>query len=102
MRIEALHVGRYSHHPTIEPWEVLGDYGKERNARHPELADLLVAKEANALVNSDLLSRDELEFANFIINKLDSSPDYVPSITLLIAIRSINAKLALGHHMVSR
>ena len=72
------------------------DYGKERNRLHPELSELLVTRNANQLFNCVLLSRDELEFANFIINKLDVDPKYIPSMVLLDAIRSINAKLAIG------
>jgi hypothetical protein len=97
MRIEALLQGVYdTRNDTIEPWEVLGDYGSERNARYPELAQLLVAKQANALFNCPLLARDELAFANFMINLLELRPDYVPSMTLLTAVRSVNAKLAIG------
>jgi hypothetical protein len=38
--------------------------------------------------------RDEIELANFIINKLDADPHYAPSEKLLQAIRAINDKLA--------
>ena len=79
-----------------------GDYGKERNTRYPELAQLLLARNANNLVNCTLMSRDELEFANFIINKLDIDPMYIPSMVLLDAIRSINAKLAIGRTVEAR
>jgi hypothetical protein len=100
MRLEAIHRGVYgTSNAPIEAWEVLGDYGSSRNRRYPELADLLLAKEANALFNAPLLSRDELEFANFIINKLDIDPHYVPSMTLLTAIRSVNAKLAMSGYL---
>lgn len=40
--------------------------------------------------------RDAIELANFIINKLDANPHYVPSETLLRAIRTINDKLFAG------
>lgn len=46
------------------------------------------------LFNCRLLARDEIELANFIINKLDVNPHYVPSDTLLQAIRTICAKLS--------
>lgn len=69
-------------------------YGSERNAAHPEVAELLNARLANVLFNCRSLARDEIELANFIINKLDVNPHYVPTETLLQAIRSINRKLA--------
>lgn len=71
-------------------------YGAKRNANHPEVAELLNARRANMLFNCRLLARDEIELANFIINKLDVDPHYVPSETLLQAIRSINEKLSGG------
>lgn len=71
-----------------------GSYGAKRNAAHPEVAELLNARLANMLFNCRSLARDEIELANFIINKLDVDPHYVPSETLLQAIRSINNKLA--------
>ena len=97
MRIESLLQDTYdTGNATIEPWEHLGHYGWARNAKHPELAALLLAKEANALFDCQFLSRDELDFANFIINKLNCDPHFVPSMTLLTAIRSVNAKLRIG------
>jgi hypothetical protein len=57
----------------------------ERNAAHPEVAELLNARLANMLFNCRSLARDEIELANFIINKLDVDPKYVPSETLLQA-----------------
>ena len=45
------------------------------------------------LFNCPALARDEIELANFIINKLDVDPKYVPSETLLQAIRTICDKL---------
>jgi hypothetical protein len=95
MRIEALQGCTRPRNNHSEPSDFPADYGGARNARHPELADLLIAKEANALFNCPLLARDELEFANFMINKLDVDPHYIPSITLLTAVRNINAKLAI-------
>ena len=68
-------------------------YGAKRNAAHPEVAELLNARLANMLFNCRSLARDELELANFIINKLDTDPHYVPSETLLQATRAINKKL---------
>lgn len=70
------------------------DYGAKRNAAHPEVAELLTARLANMLFNCRSLARDEIELANFIINKLDVDPHYVPSETLLQAIRVINHKLS--------
>ena len=71
-----------------------GSYGVKRNAAHPEVAELLNARLANMLFNCRSLARDEIELANFIINKLDVDPKYVPSETLLQAIRAINDKLS--------
>lgn len=71
-----------------------GSYGAKRNAAHPEVAELLNARLANMLFNCRSLARDEIELANFIINKLDVNPHYVPSETLLHAIRAINDELA--------
>ncbi|MGY1458805.1 hypothetical protein ACW5F0_09185 [Luteimonas sp. A534] len=72
----------------------LGEYGAGRNAIRPEIAALLNARVANMLFNCRALARDEIELANFIVNKLDVDPHYLPSETLLQAIRSINRKLA--------
>lgn len=69
-----------------------GTYGGKRNAAHPEVAELLNARQAKMLFDFQSLARDEIELANFIINKLDVNPHYVPSETLLHAIRSINDK----------
>lgn len=69
-------------------------YGSKRNAAHPEVAQLLNARHANGLFDCQALARDEIELANFIINKLDVNPHYVPSETLLQAIRAINHKVA--------
>jgi hypothetical protein len=79
---------------TTLPLSGDGSYGAKRNAAHPEVAELLNARLANMLFNCRSLARDEIELANFIINKLDVDPHYVPSETLLQAIRSINNKLA--------
>ncbi|MBB1472599.1 hypothetical protein H5368_06120 [Luteimonas sp. MC1782] len=68
-------------------------YGAKRNANHPEVGELLNARLANMLFDCPTLARDEIELANFIINKLDVNPHYVPSETLLQAIRAINDKL---------
>jgi hypothetical protein len=78
--------------------EIARGYGAERNEAHPEVAALLNAKLVNVVSNCDLLARDELELANFIINKLDIDPHYVPSAILMQAIRGINARLALGNN----
>ena len=67
------------------------DYGSERNAAHPEIAELLNARTANMLFNCGL-ARDEIELVNFIINKL-VNPLYVPSESLLQAIRTVNVKI---------
>lgn len=69
-------------------------YGAKRNTAHPEVAELLKARKANSLVSCQSLARDEIELANFIINKLDGNPSYEPSETLLQAIRAINDKLS--------
>lgn len=71
-----------------------GAYGAKRNEAHPEIAELLNARTANMLFNCRSLARDEIELANFIINKLDVNPHYVPSDTLLQAIRTICDKLS--------
>lgn len=79
------------------------DYGAKRNADHPDVAELLNARLANMLFNCRSLARDEIELANFIINELDVNPRYVPSDTLMQAIRAINSKLSGGsslHGMV--
>jgi hypothetical protein len=70
------------------------DYGAKRNAAHPEIAELLNARLANMLVNCRSLARDEIDLANFVINKLDDDPQYVPSQTLRQAVRAINDKLS--------
>jgi hypothetical protein len=69
-------------------------YGAKRNAAHPEVAELLNARLTNMLFGCRSLARDEIELANFIINKLEVDPHYVPSETLLQAIRAINDKLS--------
>jgi hypothetical protein len=99
MRIEAILGSVHNISAPVEPWEILGDYASSRNQRYSELADLLLAKEANELFDCPLLARDELEFANFMINKLDVDPHYIPSMTLLSAIRSVNAKLAMRRYV---
>ena len=71
------------------------DYGAARNSAYPELAVLLNARTANSVMNCKLLARDELELANLVLNRMDVDPHYEPSMTLLDAVRSINAKLAL-------
>jgi len=68
-------------------------YGAKRNAAHPEVAELLNSRQANRLFDCPSLARDEIELANFIINKLDINPHYVPSETVLQAVRAINDKL---------
>jgi len=76
------------------PLSHLDAYGAERNAAHPEIAELLNARMANMLFNCPALARDEIELANFIINKLDVDPHYVPSETLLQVIRTIDDKIS--------
>jgi hypothetical protein len=39
------------------------------------------------------IERNEIELANFIINRLDADPNYAPGEKLLQAIRAINKKL---------
>ena len=104
MRIEDVMVGGTAWARSVadmaDEW---GDgYGAERNALCPEVAVLLNAKMANSLFNCPLLARDEMEFANFIIDKLDIDPHYIPSVTLLQVIRSINAKLAISRDVRDR
>ena len=71
-----------------------GSFEAKRSMAHPEVAELLNARMANKLVNCRSLARDEIELADFISNKLDTNPHYVPSETLLQAIRAINDRLA--------
>lgn len=70
------------------------DYGVKRNKRFPEVAALLNARDANMLFNCPLLMRDEMDLANFIINKLDIDPHYLPGDAVLQAVRVINLKLS--------
>lgn len=72
------------------------DYGAKRNSAHPEVAELLNTRRANMLFNCKSLARDEIELANFINDKLDVNPRYVPSDTLLQTIRVINGKFSGG------
>lgn len=74
--------------------DVNGEFGLKRNTRFPEVAKLLNARVANAVFGNESLARDEMELANFIINKLDVDPHYVPGEAVLQAIRVINAKLS--------
>lgn len=63
---------------------------------HPqEVIELLKARTSNQLFNCVLLASDEMELANHTIAKLYADPSYQPSMTVLQAIRAINAKLAL-------
>jgi|JI10StandDraft_1071094.scaffolds.fasta_scaffold1163191_1 hypothetical protein len=64
-------------------------YNSKRDEAHPEIAELLNARLTDTLFNSRALARDEIELANFIINKLDADPNYVPSEMLLQVIRNI-------------
>ena len=73
-------------HPDVE----------SRNTHFPEVTELLIARTANVVFGSQSLARDELELANFIFNKLDVDPHYMPSNTLLQAIRTLNKKLDAG------
>jgi hypothetical protein len=77
-----------------------GPYGAKRNAAHPEVAKLLNARLANMLFNCPSLARDEIDLANFIINKLDVDPHYAPSETPQQAIRAINDKLSGGSSLL--
>ncbi|UNK48852.1 hypothetical protein MNR01_14050 [Lysobacter sp. S4-A87] len=79
--------GNYASSATVN------GYNTKRNAAHPEVAELLNARLANMLFNCRSLARDEIELAKFIINTLDLDPHYIPSDTLLQAIRSINNRL---------
>lgn len=67
--------------------------GKPKNANrtdgHPEIAELLNARRANALFDCPALARDEIELANFLANKLEVDLDYVPSETVLKTIRNL-------------
>lgn len=76
--------------------DTLPRYGPKRNAAHPEVAELLNARLANALFNFRSLARDEIELVNFIINMLDADPHYHPGDVVLQGIRAINSKLAGG------
>ncbi|MGV8922342.1 MAG: hypothetical protein ACOH1L_03190 [Thermomonas sp.] len=69
-------------------------YRGRRDQAYPEIAFLMNARYANMLFDRECLSRDEMEFANFILNKLDVSPHYIPSETLLQSVRAIVGKLA--------
>ena len=69
------------------------DYSAKRSEAHPEIAELLNARTAKVLFNHVALAGDEMEFANFIINKLDADPLYIPSETLLQVIRTIDDKI---------
>lgn len=69
--------------------------GKEQGGLYREMEELIAAREAGAISSCKFLAQDELELANFILRKVDVDPAYRLSMTLLQAIRSINAKLAL-------
>jgi len=71
------------------------EHGAARNTSYPELGFLLNARTANTLMSCRLLARDEIEVANLVLNQMDVDPHYEPSMTLLVAVRSINATLAL-------
>ena len=81
---------------TALPADVDDPDVQTRNTHCPEVAELLIARTANEVFGSQSLDRDELELANFIFNKLDVDPHYIPSNTLLQAIRSLNKKLDAG------
>jgi hypothetical protein len=95
MKIENI-LGNFADPNDLSPISHLDGYGAVRNEEHPEIAELLNARLANMLFNSRNLARDEIDLANFIVNLLDVNPRYVPSDTLLHAIRSINEKLSRG------
>ena len=65
----------------------------QRKRLHPELMDLVNACRDDMLSNCQSLARDEIGLAQFIVNTLTSDPAYIPSDTLLQAIRAINRKL---------
>ncbi|GAB3748952.1 hypothetical protein [Lysobacter olei] len=65
----------------------------QRHAANPEVAELLNARASNTLLKCRSLARDEIELAHLIMNKLDVDPQYVPSETLLQAVRTICDKL---------
>lgn len=69
--------------------------GHDESLYPQEVIELLNARTSNQLFNCMLLAGDEMELANLTITKIYSDPYYQPSLTLLDAIRSINAKLAL-------
>lgn len=98
MKIEEL-VGAISVPPDKAPLSHLGAFGAKRNEAHPEIAELLNAHKANMLFNSPALARDEIELANFIISMLDMDHHYVPSETLLQAIRTIDDKIGGTYSM---
>ena len=80
--------------PDVIPSTAVCDVnGLSSSKAHPEIAELLNAGRANMIFNCPLLARDEIELANFIINKFDVDPLYLPSETLLQATRSICHKL---------
>jgi len=99
MKLQDIATRTLRQNPEIKP--AIGardcdDYSTKRIAEHPEIAMLLDAHKRNELSNCSAMALDEVELAYFIINKLDCDPLYIPSMTLLAAIRSVNAKLALG------
>ena len=65
----------------------------EHKRLHPELHELVNACRDDMLSNCQLLARDEIALAQFIVNTLTSDPAYAPSDTLLQAIRAINRRL---------
>lgn len=67
----------------------------EESLYSPEVVELLKVRTSNQLFNCMLLASDEMELANHTIAKLYADPCYQPSLTVLQAIRGINAKLAL-------
>ena len=69
-----------------------------RQVAHPEVGEFLHLSAGARLSECSLLAMDEQVLAQFIRYKLYADPNYCPSMTLLTAIRSLNAKLAIGDH----
>ncbi len=80
-----------SNEPVLAP--ISGATGEGPKV-HPEVMELLSNRIANLLFSCAALAHDEIDFANFIVGKLDVDPHYYPSETLLLAIQSLNKKVA--------
>lgn len=71
------------------------EIASERNTLYPEIDYLLKAYSGNWFFNCRFLGRDETNLAHYIIATLLHDPDYIPSTSIVDAIRSIGAKLEL-------